>query len=60
MQENSTFYQKKLTENIENEEVKTERLKEPKLSVINSLLNYSKSLEFKKSNYVNQFELVFN
>lgn len=60
MQENSTFYSKNLTKNIENEVVKTESSKQPRGSVINTLLNYSKSLEFKKSNYVNQVELVFN
>ena len=59
MQGNSTFYKKNLTNTIDSEALKAEE-KSPKLSVIQSLLNYSKSLEFKKSNYVKQVELVLN
>ncbi len=57
MQENSTFYSKNLTSNTAKEATE---VKEVKPSIIQSLLNYSKSLEFKKSNYVKQVELVLN
>lgn len=60
MQQNSTFYSKNLTEKIDSGEEKDYQGKRPKKSVLQSLINYSKSLEFKKSNYVNQVELVLN
>jgi hypothetical protein len=60
MQQNSTFYSKNLTTNIESAALKEKEDATPKLSVIQSLINYSKSLEFKKSNHVNQVELVLN
>lgn len=57
MQQNSTF-QENLTKHVESESLKES--KAPKKSVIESLLNYSKSLEFKRSSYVKQVELVLN
>lgn len=59
MHRNFTFYTKNLTEIFENE-TKTDDKVQPRNSVIESLLSYSKSLEFKKSNYVKQVELVLN
>lgn len=58
MRKNFTFYSKNLTKKSTNEI--SDREESVKTSVIQSLLNYSKSLEFKKSNYVNQVELVLN
>lgn len=59
MQRNSTQSLKNLADTIENETINDNKSK-PKITVIAALLNYSKSLEFKKSNYVKQVELVLN
>lgn len=60
MRENSTFYSKNLTSYAADKSSNKEEEKSPKPSMIQSLLNYSKSLEFKRSNHVTQVELVLN